>query len=89
MGKKSIHPYAGAQIKFLHDADLNKVQISKQLKVSRFCVQSTIKKYKQLSRFDDLKRTGRLKKLSVSEIRHLKRLVKWTLALVQPKLQRT
>ena len=76
MGKKPVHPNIRAQIAALHDAGLNQVQISKQLKVSRCCVQSAIKKYKKLRRFDDLQHTGRLKKLSGREIRHLKRLVK-------------
>ena len=50
--------------------------LSKQLMVSQDCVQSAIKKYKQLDRFNDLKHTGRPKKLSDREICHLKRLVK-------------
>ena len=49
---------------------------SKQLMVSQDCVQSAIKKYKQLGRFNDLKHTGRPKKLSAREICHLKRWVK-------------
>ncbi|CAF2092095.1 unnamed protein product [Rotaria magnacalcarata] len=76
MGKESIDPYVRAQVVVLHDAGLNWVEISIQLKVSRCCVQNAIKKYKQLSRFDDLKHTGRPKKLSGREIRHLKRLPK-------------
>ncbi|CAF3398923.1 unnamed protein product [Rotaria socialis] len=76
MGKKSIDPYVRAQVVALHDAGLNQVDISKQLIVSRCCVQNAIKKYKQLGRFDDLKHTGRPKKLSGREIRHLKRLFK-------------
>ena len=76
MGKKPVHPNIQAHAAALHDADLNQVQISKQLKVSRCCVQSAIKKYKKLRRFDDLQHTGCSKKLSGREIRHLKRLVK-------------
>ena len=48
MGKKSIHPYVRAQLVALHDDGLNQVQVSKQLKVSRCCVQNVIKKDKQL-----------------------------------------
>ena len=44
MGKKSIHLYVRAQVVALHDTGLNQVQISKQLKISRCCVQSAIKK---------------------------------------------
>ena len=76
MGKKRVHPNIRDQAAVLHDAGLNQVQISKQLKVSRCCVQNAIKKYKKLRRFDDLRHTGRPKKLSGREIRHLKRLVK-------------
>ena len=57
MRKKSIHPYVWAQVVALHDAALNQIQISKQLKVSRCCVENSITKYKQLGRFDDLKHT--------------------------------
>ena len=74
----------------LHDAALNQVQISKQLNVSRCCVQNAINKDKQLGRFDNLKHTRHPKKLSGREIRHLKRLVKGRiLVLVRAKLQRT
>ena len=75
MRKKSIHPYVRAQMIVLHDAALKQVQISKQLNVSRYCVHNAINKDKQLGRFNDLKHTGRTKKLSAREIRHLKRLV--------------
>ena len=76
MGKKPVHPNIRAHVAALHDAGLNQVQISKQLKASRCCVQNAIKKYKKLRRFNDLQHTGRPKKLSGREIRHLKRLVK-------------
>ena len=76
MGKKTVHPNIRAQAAALHDAILNQVQISKQLKVSRCCVESAIKKYKKIRRFDDSQHTGCPKKLSEREIRHLKRLVK-------------
>ena len=71
MGKKSIHSYARAQVVALHDVSLNQVQISKQLDVSRYCVENPIKKYKQLGRLNDLKPAGRPMKLSDLEIRHL------------------
>ena len=54
----------------IHGADLNQLQISNRLKLSRCCVQNAIKKYKQLDRFDDLKHTGRPRK---AEIYHLER----------------
>ncbi|CAF1019607.1 unnamed protein product, partial [Didymodactylos carnosus] len=76
MGKKPIDPVIRAQAVALHGAGLNQVQISKQLKISRSCVQNTIKKYEELFRYNDLKHTGRPKKLSDREVRHLKKLVK-------------
>ena len=76
MGKKYIHPHVRTQTVVLHDVALNQVQVAKQLKVSRCCVQSPIKIYKQLGRFDDLKYAERPRELSKLEIRHLKRLVK-------------
>ena len=86
MGKKTIYPYVRAQMVALHYAGLNQVQISKQLKVSRCCVQNAIKKYKQLGQFDDLKHIGHPKKLSGREIRHLKRLVKGDSRLSESKI---
>ena len=50
-------------------------KFSKQLKVWRCCAQNPIEKYKQVGRFDDLKHTGRPKRFSGCEIRHMKRLV--------------
>ena len=73
MEKQSIYPYVRLQVVALHGASLNRVQISKQLKVSRCCVQSAIKKYKQLGRLNDLKHNGHPKKLSGREIRHLQK----------------
>lgn len=75
MGKKPSDPHIRAQAVALHDAGLNQVQISKQLKVSRCCVQNAIKKFKQLGIYKDLKHTGRPKKINGRDLRHLKRLV--------------
>lgn len=76
MGKKASNPFIRAQVVALQKAGLNQVQISQQLKISRCCVQNAIKKFKVLGRFDDLKRSGRPKKLTNRGLRHLKRLVK-------------
>ena len=86
MGKKFIHPYVRARVVALHNVALNQVQISKQLNVSRSCVENVIKKDKQVGRFDDLKHTGRPKKLSAREIRHLKRLAKGNSRLSASKI---
>lgn len=59
----------------LNSARHNQIEISKQLKISRCSVQNAIKKYKDLGRYDDLKRSGRPKKMNGQNIRHLKRLV--------------
>ena len=76
MGEKLSDPFIRAQAVALHLADLNQVEISKQLKVSRCCVQHAIKKFTTLGRYDDLKLSGRPKKIPERGIRHLKRLVK-------------
>jgi transposase len=76
MGKKPVDSIVRAQVVALSDAGLSQVQISKQLKVSRHCVQNAIKKYKETGKYDDLKRTGRPKKIPDRAVRHLKRLVK-------------
>ena len=59
---------------------------SSQVQTTQCCVQNAIKKYKQLGRFDDLKYTGRPKKLSNREIRHLKGLIKANSCLSASKI---
>ena len=49
-------------------------------------LQNSIKKYKQLGRFDDLKHPGRPEKLPDPEIRHLKRLGKGNFRLSTNKI---
>ena len=75
MGRKRSDPYIRAQAVALYNAGYNQVDISKQLTVSRCCVQNAIKKYKKFGRYDDSKRSGRPKKIDERSIRHLKRLV--------------
>ena len=60
----------------LHDAGFNQVQVSKQLSITRCCVQNSIDKYKRQDTYDHLKRLGRSKKPGALDFRHLKRLVK-------------
>ena len=69
MGKRSIEPYVRAQAVPVYQSGLNLSKISKQLQVSRCCVRNAITK------FDDMKRSGRPKSLSDRNIRELKRLV--------------
>ena len=69
MGKKPVDQLVRAQVVALHDAGFNQVQISKQLKISGCCVQNAIKKYKELDRYDDRKRSGRPKKILNRDIR--------------------
>ena len=70
----------------LHDAGFNQVQISKQLNISRCCVQNAMKKYKRLGTYDDSKRSGRPKKLGRRSFRHLRRLVKGDAGLNATKI---
>ncbi|CAM4796680.1 unnamed protein product [Rotaria magnacalcarata] len=86
MGKKPVSSFVRAQAVALHDAGFRQVQISKQLNISRFCVQKAINKYKCLGTYDDLKRSGRLKKLDGRGFRHLKRLVKGEARLSATKI---
>ena len=76
MGKKPSDPFIRAQAVALDQAGMNQVQISKQLKVSRCCVQNAIKKFKTAHHYNDSKRSGRPSKVNTRAVRHLKRLVK-------------
>ena len=69
MGKRSIEPYIRAQAVPLYQSGLNLSKSWKQLQISRCCVPNAITK------FDDMKRSSRLKSLSDRNIRELKRLV--------------
>ena len=73
--KKPVSLFMRAQMVALHDAGFNQVQISKQLNISRCCVQNVINKYKRLGTYDDLKRSGRPKKLNARSFWQLKRLM--------------
>ena len=75
MDKRSIEPYIRAQGVALHQSGLNLTKISKQLKISRCCMRNAIVKFQQYTNFDDLKRSGRPRRLSDRNIRELKRLV--------------
>ena len=75
MGKRSIEPYVRAQAVSLYQSGLNLSKISKQLQISRCCVRNAITKSEEYTKFDDMKRFGRLKSLSDRNIRELKRLV--------------
>ena len=68
------------------EGGLNQVEISKQLKVARCCIQNAIKTFKTLGRYDDLKRSGRPKKILGRGIRHLKGLVKGEASLCVGKI---
>ena len=76
MGKTAVSPFVRAQVVALFDAGFNQVQISKQLKVSRCCVQNAIKKFRDQGIYNDLKRSERPRKVFGRDLRHLKRLVK-------------
>ena len=102
MRKKPVDSIVRAQAVALFDAGLTQVQISKQLKISRHCVENAIKKFKETVQCNDLKRTGRPKKIPDRSVRHLKRLVKgdsrlsaakitsdWNASLPEPVSTRT
>ena len=55
-----------------HDAGFDQVQISKQLNISRCCVQNAINKDKHLGTHGDSKRLESPKKLDGQSFRHLK-----------------
>ena len=76
MGKKSVDWIVRAQTVALPDSGFNQVQISKQLNISRHCVQNAVKKYKETRQYNDFPRTGRPKTISNRSVRHLKRLIK-------------
>lgn len=60
----------------LHESDLNQVEISHQLKVSRCCFQNAITRHGESGIFEDRKCCGRLKKIDEREMNHRKKLIK-------------
>ena len=66
MGKKPVDSIVRAQAVALSDAELNQVEISSQLNISRHCVRNAIKKYKETGQYNDFPRPGRPKKNSKS-----------------------
>ena len=62
MRKKAVSSFEQVQVVALHDAAFNQVQISKQLNISRCCVQNTINKDKHLRICENTKRSGLPKK---------------------------
>ena len=75
-GKKTVSSFVRAQVVAFRDAEFNQVQISKQLNISRCCVQKTITKYKHPSIYEDSKSSGHPKQLAGRDFQHLKRLIK-------------
>ena len=87
MGRKTVSSFGGeAQVVASHDAGFNQVQVSKQLNISRCCVQNTINKEKYLGTHESSKRSERPKKLDERDFRHLKRLVKGNAPLSTTKI---
>ena len=66
MGKKPIDSIVRAQTIALSDNGLNQVQISRQLNISRHCVQNAAKKCKETRQYNDFLRTARPKRNSKS-----------------------
>ena len=76
MGKKPVDSIVRAEAVAFSDAGLNQVEISRQLNISKHCVQNAVKKYKETRQYNDFPRTGRPKEIPNRGVRHLKRLVK-------------
>ena len=76
MGKESVDSIVRAQAVAFSDSELKQVQISRQLNISRHCVQNAVKKYKETRQYNDFPRTGRPKIIPNRGVRHLKRLAK-------------
>ena len=74
MDKSPADSIVRAQAVALSDAGLSQIQISRQLKISRHCVQDAIKKYNETGQYTDLQRTGCLRKIQNRDIRHLEQL---------------
>ena len=75
-----------AQVVALHDAEFNQLQISKQLNISRCCVQNAINKYSYLGTYEGSKRSGRPKRFDERCFQHLKRLIKGDARLSETKI---
>ena len=65
MGRKPVDSIVRAQAVALSDSGLNQVQISRQLNISRHCVQNAVKKYKEARQYNDFPSTGRPKKFQI------------------------
>ena len=65
MGKRPVDSIVRAQAVALSDAGLNQVEISRQLNISRHCVQNAIKKYKETGQYNDFSRRDRPKKFQI------------------------
>ena len=76
MDKKLVDSIVRAQAVALSDSGLKQVQISRQLNISRHCVQNAVKRYKETRQYNDFPRTDRPKRIPNRGVRHLKRLVK-------------
>ena len=65
MGKKPVDSIVRGQAVALSDNGLNQVQISRQLNISRHCVQNAVKKYKETRQYNDFPRTDCPKKFQI------------------------
>ena len=79
MGKTAIDSCARAQAVALYNNSkipMSMDEMAKQLTISKTCVFNAVKKNKETGKFVDEKRSGRPRRLSEHDQRHLKRLVK-------------
>ena len=65
MSKTPIDSIVRVQAVALSDSGLNQVQISRQLNISRHCLQKAVKKYKETRQYNDFPCTGHPKKFQI------------------------
>ncbi|UJR08074.1 hypothetical protein I4U23_012351 [Adineta vaga] len=76
MGKKPVDPFVRAQTVALDNAGFKQVDTSTRLEISLCFVQNAITKFKNDGHYNDMKRSGRPKKITGDDIRYLKKLVR-------------
>ena len=87
VGRKAVSQFVRVQMVALNDAGFNQVQVSKQLKIARCCVENAIKELNDQGVRDDMKRSERPRKVYVCDFPHLKRLVKGNMHLTVAKIK--
>lgn len=71
--KKPSNPFILVDVAGLYGTGLSQIHVSKRLKVSRCGLENGIKKFKELGRYHDLKRSEYLKRISGRDVDNLGR----------------